>query len=561
LKKRALPLQLDLPLRAIPGLFFLPLLLLFSACAPMEPSQTNLASQTSLPAGNEEQAAPALIQAEEEITPAEPERDVTKELTQLENVGSWEEGTPQPPPAPTVTYDFPVTINRHVQFYLDFFQNEQREDFARWLARSGRYLPMIQEELRKAGLPLDLAYLPMIESGFSLTAYSRARAMGPWQFMRATGKHYGLVINSYVDERRDPIKSTQAAIRYLSDLYDEFQSWHLAVAAYNAGEGKIRRAIKRYKTDNFWEIAKHRFLRLETKRYVPKLIAAILIAKEPEKYGFGDVVLEAPLQFETVHVPRWTSLKAIALAGGLDYEELRDLNRQLRRAITPPTQPSYPIRVPTGTATKVAQNLSRVQVVVETRFRDHVVRPGDTLTRICRNYNLNKTTLLKANNLRTEQLVIGQHLRIPYQTTTYRLLKPGETPPRKIVTAGNTDMVLHTMRRGETVWELSRRYGVEVDMIAAWNDLSDFRKVRAGQQLAIYLPKNSKKRAGDHQQHAARSASESRYYLVKNGDTLWSIAKKFDLTPELIRKWNNLSGDIIYPGNQLLLNMAADIDS
>ena len=247
-----------------------------------------------------------------DLQPVEGESGICldQELEALALTGKWD--LPEPEQfqqtvavdsiEPEIYYDFPVVMNRQVEMYLDLFQGQQRKYFKNWLIRSGRYLPMIQKELSEAGLPLDLAYLAMIESGFNQRAYSRSHAVGLWQFMQGTGRDYSLTIDRYVDERRDAVKSTSAAVAYLKNLYGEFGDWHLAVAAYNGGPGTIRRAIKRTKTNDFWKIAQKKALRLETKRYVPKLIAAIIIAKDPEAYGFMDITYEPPLSFETITV-------------------------------------------------------------------------------------------------------------------------------------------------------------------------------------------------------------------------------------------------------------------
>ena len=220
------------------------------------------------------------------ILPAEQvetEAELEEELSGLQKIGPWEEGISLDRPAEEVdiTRGFPLTINKQVRFYLDLFQNKQHHYFQKWLERSTLYLSDIEKELKKSDLPRDLAYLAMIESGFNPLAYSPAHAAGLWQFITTTGRKYNLKINSWIDERRHPYKSTRAAAAYLADLYDEFDDWYLAVAAYNAGEGKIKQAIRKYKTRDFWKIAQTRYLHLETKRYVPKLIAAILIAPRP----------------------------------------------------------------------------------------------------------------------------------------------------------------------------------------------------------------------------------------------------------------------------------------
>ncbi|MBU0728832.1 MAG: LysM peptidoglycan-binding domain-containing protein [Proteobacteria bacterium] len=520
----------------------------------------------------------------EELTASETEATVEEEVKQLEALGSWEEGTPEEVTEEAeVNYDFPVTMNRQVEFYLDFFQNKQRQTFTKWLARSGKYLPLIQQQLKEKGLPLDLAYLPMIESGYNLTAYSRARAVGPWQFMRATGRKYGLTVNDFVDERRDPVKSSAAAIAYLSYLYEDFKSWHLAVAAYNAGEGKIRKAVRKYKTNNFWEIAQERYLRPETKLYVPKLIAAILIAKEPEKYGFTDIEYDEPFEYETVEVPRWTTIQAVSVAIDMDFEELRNYNRELRRAITPAEQKRYPLKVPIGTKELVEQNLPRVQAVMTTKYQTHKVLKGDTLTKICSKYNLNKTTLLKANDLQASQLIPGKNLRIPYRTTEYKLLSENEIASKiKPAEASPENLVLHKVRPGETISEISKRYGAPPYMIAAWNNLPSIHSIRAGQQLALYLTDEDKtlspkalsafeyttpittvttvaKRIPETETEE-NSDTQLTYYQVQGGDTLWTIAKRYNLTPDKIRRWNQIKGDTIYPGHRLLLKIKKDVD-
>jgi membrane-bound lytic murein transglycosylase D len=452
---------------------------------------------------------------------------------------------------------------------------------------------MIHEHLREAGLPEDLAYLAMIESGFNERAYSRARAVGIWQFISATGKNYGLKINGYVDERRDPIKSTRAATAYLSTLYEEFGSWHLAVAGYNAGEGKIRRAIKKYKTTDFWEIAQGRYLKLETKRYVPKLIAAIIISKEPEKYGFKDIQYQPPLAYDTVDVPRWTAVKAVALACNLNSKEIKRYNNELRKGFTPPDQASYPIKVPAGKKELVEKNLPRVQAVVTTDYKTHTVKSGENLDSICKKYGLSKTVILKSNNLRSAGLQKGQHLRIPYQTTSYEMLPEGSVAKGYLTAeSASGNFVIHKIQRGESVWELARRYNVPVHLIAAWNDIRDISRITAGQQLVFYIqhnaPQDAQNNSNDNSnirqlgaterkeapkevhvvmkspevQQAAIESNQANtggqdLYQVKSGDSLWNIARKYGLSTQELRRINNLENNAIYPGDLLMVSVNA----
>ncbi len=489
----------------------------------------------------------------EELTVPEPDLTTAEEVRELEELGDWQENAPELAPAqPEIVYDFPVVINKQVEFYLDFFTQKHRKTFRRWLERSGRYVPMIKDKLTKAGMPLDLAYLPMIESGYSLTAYSRAGAAGPWQFIRSTARHYGLAVNSYMDERRDPEKAADAAIVFLNELYERFNSWELSVAAYNAGPGKITKGIKRYKTNDFWELADKRFLKMETKRYVPKLIAAIIIARNPEKYGFTDINYDRPLEYDIIEVPRWTSLRAVSVACSVKLADLRQLNRQLRRLITPPDLVSYQLKVPKGLKPELEANLAKVHAVVSTSYKTHVVAANDTLTGICRKYKINKTTLLKVNDLRSNKLTKGQRLRIPFQTTKY-VLWDKETPAGE----KGAHLVLHKIKPGETISIIAKKYNVPTHMIAAWNGLKNIHKIRAGRQLALYLDNSIQPiviGAGLYKKrHTADNKAVKTSYTVRKGDTLWAIARRYKVKSTEIKKWNNLKTNMIHPGIELLL--------
>lgn len=526
-----------------------------------------------------------------QYTENEPEVALEEELKELTKIGGWEEETSGQSQAEIAvseqtTYDFPIVMNKQVEFYLNLFQTKQRGYYERWLARSTKYLPYIKSNLRQAGLPEDLAYLAMIESGYNPTAISKAKAVGLWQFIAGTGKNYGLRIDSWVDERREPDKATLAAIKYLTFLYEEFGSWYLAVAAYNAGEGKIGRGIERYKTEDFWHLASKDYLSLETKRYVPKLIAAIIIAKNPEKYGFSDINYQQPPQFDTIPVPPMTDLHAVAMASGEDIETIRDLNNELLKNLTPPGKNSYELRIPAGTYERVASNLARLQPVASIDYKTHVVKKGDTLTAICRTYNLSKTALLKANNLHTAKLVAGQRLRIPYQTTKYVLLKEGEKPAKVALAEFDGDMQFHKVKKGETLSKIASLYGVTAQTLMQWNNLQSIHKIAEGQQLALFLDKPvqpaivaqqkpdmstatamvaSEKSASDatlkaefkkRPAGAVTNQEKITYHQVKSGDTLWSIAQKYRITLEKLRKWNNLKSNNINVGAKLVIKKA-----
>jgi membrane-bound lytic murein transglycosylase D len=258
--------------------------------------------------------------------------------------------------------DVPIHVNKQVKAYLVYFSTERKSVIRKYLARSTRYLPMIREIFQEHGLPEDLAYLAMIESGFNPHAYSHAAACGMWQFIRGTGVRYGLDINDYQDERRDPEKATHAAAKYLLDLYKQFGSWYLAAASYNCGEGRVQRELNNSTHKSFWDLAGNQCLPNETKNYVPQMIAATLIAKNPEKFGFTAVPHLPPLQYDTVKIEETTSLTAVAVACNVSSEEVQLLNPELRRGITPPGAGSYALKIPKNAADAFARNIMVARV-------------------------------------------------------------------------------------------------------------------------------------------------------------------------------------------------------
>jgi membrane-bound lytic murein transglycosylase D len=321
------------------------------------------------------------------------------------------------------TYNIPVVIDPIVEKHISFFNTSIRSRFEQWLFRLSRYRPLIENIFSEFDLPSDLVNLSLVESGFNPYAYSRAKATGPWQFMKATGKLYGLRIDHYVDERRDPIKSTVAAARYLRDLYDLFGTWPLAMAAYNAGEGKVMRALQRAQAETFWDISKTKLIRRETKQYVPRIMAATVIARNPDRYGFSQDPVPVH-QFEEVVVTRPLHFRAIANVTGIPYEELRLLNPELRRDATPPDDSPYHLKVPVGTGDKVVQLLERVPTYkfppLHTRSyqvkngsaRWYRVRVGDTLEKVSKRFRIPLKTLKARNNLSSHLIKPGEFLII-----------------------------------------------------------------------------------------------------------------------------------------------------
>jgi len=319
-------------------------------------------------------------------------------------------------------YNIPIVLDSSVQSHIRYFNTSIRSRFEQWLLRLSRYRPLVDNIFAEFHLPSDLVYLSLVESGFNPYAYSRAKATGPWQFMKGTAKVYGLRIDSYVDERRDPIKSTVAAARYLRDLYDMFGTWPLAMAAYNAGEGKVMRALLKAQAESFSDISKTRLIRRETKEYVPRFMAATIIAKNPDRYGFSREPGE-PHQFEKVIVDRPLHFRAIANITGISYEGLRLLNPELRRDATPPGE-QYHLKVPVGLKSKVENALDRIpsykfpslpakpQFASAGSSRWYKVRVGDTLEKVSKRFRIPLKTLKTKNSLTSPVIRPGDFLVI-----------------------------------------------------------------------------------------------------------------------------------------------------
>ena len=257
-------------------------------------------------------------------------------------------------------FDLPVTYNKKVSYWISYFQVRGKNFFRDWLEKSTKYMPLLQSELKKAGLPTDLAYMVMIESGFSTQAVSSAQAVGPWQFIQSTGTTYGLQKNWWLDERRDIKKSTQAAIRYLKDLNQEFGSWYLVAASYNMGENGLRRQIKKYGTRDYWELVKKGALPQETQDYVPKILAAMMIAKAPNLYGFRDIDAQFPLQYEMVFAPPGTDIDQLADHLSVTRKSMRELNAELFLGYIPKTAMGHYVHIPLGSLS-VAREFFRDQ--------------------------------------------------------------------------------------------------------------------------------------------------------------------------------------------------------
>jgi membrane-bound lytic murein transglycosylase D len=388
--------------------------------------------------------------------------------------------------------DIPLTVNNKVEYFINFFQTSGRKSFAKWLSRSERYIPMMRRILKKEGLPEDLVYLAMIESGFSPHAYSVANAVGPWQFISGTGKRYSLRIDSWIDERRDPIKSTMAAAMYLKELYSLFnKDWYLAAAGYNAGENKILRAIDMYNSRDFWQLTQGAYLKRETKDYVPKLLAAAIIAKDPARYGFADVAYLPPIEFDTVVIPSRTDLELIARATGVSRENIRELNPELRKWCTPPDYPNYELKLPKGTKDTFLREYAKIpednRIEEKIAYMRYKAGRKDTLASISRRFNVKPEEIAELNHIGSSSRLRGRVLLLPARADT--AVASAEAPrrvpavePRK---AKKEFVKYYTVKHGDTLKAVARRFNVSEKIIAAWNNLKGRMKLNPGKRIIV----------------------------------------------------------------------------
>lgn len=402
------------------------------------------------------------------------------------------------------THDLPISLNPRVLAYIDLFQGRLREFIQDGLARGSRYLPMIQSVLRAEGLPLDLAYVPLVESAFKPNALSRAKAKGVWQFIRGTGLEHGLKQTWFVDERSDPEKATSAAARYLRTLHQMFgDDWLLALASYNGGPARVERALKRARSSDFWTLAsKAGLLPTETREYVPMILAAIVIARNPAQYGLIFDPLP-PLEYEKVTLEHAIDLRRIAEWAQIAVDDLRELNPELRQWATPPgVEGGYELKVPKGTAAIIRQRLADAPAGSLATFQWYTVRRGESLTSIARKLGVARAELADANNLGQRAPVTpGQRLIIPRQPTTLMAARAARAAPvvesRSVVssdpivtgapeaTESGLVKVHYRVKRGDTLSSIARLFRTSVRALMAWNKLRGSRIV-AGTVLTIF---------------------------------------------------------------------------
>ena len=461
-----------------------------------------------------------------------------------------------------ITYDLPIVMNDRVKKSIVYFQTVAKSAFTKYLQRSQKYTPMMTRILREEGVPDDLIYLSLVESGYNAHAYSWARAMGLWQFISSTGRMYGLDRSWWYDERKDPEKSTRAAAKYLKFLYEQFGAWDLAMAAYNGGPGRISRTIKKQKTRDFWKLR----LKRETMDYVPLIMAAAIISKNPAKYGFKDIEMEPEVVWDEVIIDKCLELKVVAKEIGCSHEDLQYLNPELLRRYTPPNMKGYKLKLPVGTKEKFLAAYDAMPSPKETSWVQHKIKRGEAISTIAAKYGVSQYAILEANNLsRRSKIYAGKTLIVPvpldreYQSSS---LKPSDRKAQNSV---------YSVRSGDTMWDIARAFGTSVEQLRRENSIVRGSRIYVGQKIKIPSSAKNLKQKNETTQktyaktttpkkstssnNSASSNSDQKTYKVRSGDTLWDIARKFGTTTSAIRSANGLGrSSRIYPGQVLSVN-------
>jgi len=508
-------------------------------------------------------------------------RDAARHDVERKDVPDDGSNDPQVLNAPAVE-NVRLQYNADVYRHIEFFTGAGRSTFERWLRRSGRYIKLFREVLHREGMPPDLVHLVFVESGFNVHARSVSAAVGPWQFLRSTARLWGLTVNQWVDERRDPEKSTVAAARYLRHLYSIFGDWPLALASYNAGEGTVLRAIKRQGTTNYWDLKLPR----QTEEYVPQFMAVLAISREPEKYGFTEVHFEEPIDFDELALKGAVDLRAVARMAECPYEELRNLNPAVRGSAAPARDGVTMIRVPEGKAEVILARLESGETLPSTDLTvQHRVRRGETLSGIAAQYHVDAPRLARENGIgRTRPLQRGMVLSIRSRGKAPVMpaeIAPGDprastayVPERNIRVPASLDgesdaegRMTHTVRRGETLASIAAKYGVTSGDIRRWNRLGTSvvrrgtrLKIRTGDsampspevlaadsvKVASFEPPRASKKA-----RARSTAAAKRVVIVKTGETLGGIASRHGTTVAKLKAANGLSSTRIRAGQRL----------
>ncbi|GAB4259423.1 MAG: lytic transglycosylase domain-containing protein [Deferrisomatales bacterium] len=444
---------------------------------------------------------------------------------------------PEEPERPAIA----APARPEVQALVAEFSGPRSRSFAEALERGRRYLPMIRRILAEEGLPEELAFLPVVESHFRPDARSPAGALGLWQFIESTARLSGLRVDWWVDERLDPELSTRAAARHLRELFDQFQDWELALAAYNAGPGAVYRALSRKDAQGFWELCDARALRAETRRYVPKFHAAAVLAAE---WAGGEGPGEDPWPlYDVVEVDAPVDLATVARLAGARVGEVRRLNPALLRGCTPPGEARYPVRVPAGRGEAVAAGLAEIAPAERLTFRRYRVQPGDTLWEVARRYGTRARAIAELNGVRSARRIRpGQELVLPVPAEGAEGKLAFKSPRVQTDTVG--DRRVHVVRRGDTLWDIAREHGVTVGDLRAWNGLGRGAVIRPGDRLAV----------GPVPRKEDTAVAQVHVHVVREGDTLWGISRRYGVSVGDLREHNGLEPDaVLRPGDRIVV--------
>jgi membrane-bound lytic murein transglycosylase D len=449
-----------------------------------------------------------------------------------------------------IDFDLDLFDSQEVERYFAYFTGPARETFARWLKRSETHLPYVREALSRNGLPQDLAMLPFAESGYNVNAYSWAGAGGMWQFMPYTARKYGLTVDWWVDERRDPRLATEAAGKYLAFLNDMFGDWYLALAAYNAGEGKISRALELTNADDFLDLVsqngslnRRARLKPETQNYVPKFIAITKIFQNLEALGFDPVRWSNAPKLETVRVPGGTDLLALAKSGGMSWDEFHNLNPAFRRQVSPPDRQTL-VHIPSAKVAPMLAYLEDPTLLPPAGFITHTVQKGENIRVLAKRYGVPQNILCQINGQNAQAVKPGQLVLIP-QSSTGESMPESLKKTRKIAASRANYLV----GKKDTAWSISKKFSVSVKTLVEANGLPNSKAIKPGMRISI--PDAAAKDAKKTRAQAAKAREQVTRYTVKAGDTLYSLSKRFGVTADALKSWNKLKGTGIRPGDSL----------
>ncbi len=468
------------------------------------------------------------------------------------------------------TWDIDVRsyeTHERVEHYIRAFTGAARDRMSERISRGTRYEPMIRGKLRASGMPEDLHYLALIESGYDPHAYSSAAAVGMWQFMTATGKGVGLRIDWWLDERRDPARSTDAAITFLQSLQKQFGSLYLAAAAYNGGPGRVARGLTQFASaigdaegdDKFFALAEQNYLHSETKNYVPQLIAAALVAKTPDKYGLT-ITQQLPYAYDSVLVEAGTSLGALARASAIPLDSLIELNPAVLRGAAPPDRSLW-VRVPLGSDSVAAAAYGAMDAGERAAWIEVKPKAGETVAALAKRHDVTTREFGWYNpSLRTGKggaISSGQTVRVPTRET---ILAARVVPDPAVERYGGTSAGVHVVRAGESLGVIGRRYGVSVSRLKTMNGLRSDR-IRAGQPLVVRAGSTASTTRTAASSPAARSAASSSAnrattHVVKSGESLGVIAQRYGTSVARLKSLNKLSSDRIKAGQRLVVRQS-----